>query len=103
MSLRKYAVAAGVALLLFGVCLGVQLRSEYFIQSAIVTAGEAEVHNGPLDESQTIYKVRDGVELNIVDQKDGWLRVIDPAQRAGWLRQEQVLIFEPTAQSRAKS
>ncbi|MDB6065217.1 MAG: hypothetical protein JWR26_1425 [Pedosphaera sp.] len=101
--LRKFIVTAGVALVSFGACLGVQLKNEYLYQSVIVTAGEAEVHNGPLDESQTIYKVRDGVELNVVDQKDGWLRVVDPAQRAGWLRREQVLIFEPASSQKVKT
>jgi tetratricopeptide (TPR) repeat protein len=92
---RTWLIVSGVATLALGVCLGGAIGSNYMTTTAIVTAGEADVRNGPLDESQSIYKVRDGVELEVTDRKDNWLQVVDSAQRMGWIRQDQVLVFEP--------
>ena len=101
--LRNYLVAASLAAVSLGACLGISINRELFTPSAIVIAGEAEVRNGPLDESQSIFKVRDGMELEVLDKKDGWLRVVDSAQRAGWLHQNQVIIFEPGAKQKSSS
>jgi tetratricopeptide (TPR) repeat protein len=95
--LRSYIVTAAGAAVLFGLCLCLALKLDYLTPSAIVVTGEADVRNGPLDESPGIYKVRDGAELEVVDRKDGWLQVLDPAQRIGWVRQDQVLIFDSGA------
>lgn len=102
-ALRKYIMGAGAGVLLLGLCLAIQLNAGFLSRSAIVTAGEADVRNGPLDEAPSVFKVRDGLELNILDEKDGWLQVMDPAQRVGWVRRDQVLLFEPTGVVKAKS
>ena len=96
-ALGSFILAGTVAAVLLGFGLAAGLADRYLNQSAVVIAGEADVRNGPLEESQSIYKVRDGVELGVLDRKDGWLQVVDPAQRAGWLREDQVLILEPSA------
>ena len=93
--LRQYIYGAAAAVAVLGLCLAVELNVNYFARSAIIAVGEAEVRNGPLDESPSLYKVRDGVELNVIGQKDNWLQVIDAAQRVGWVRRDQVLIFDP--------
>jgi hypothetical protein len=102
-TLRKYVVGAGVAVVVLGVCFGFVLRNNVFSHSAIVVVGEADVRNGPLDESPSVYKVRDGVEVHVIDEKDGWLQVVDSADRAGWLRRDQVLVFEPARLQNSKS
>lgn len=102
-ALRSPIIAAGVAVLVLGICFGIVLNNNFFTRSAIVMVGEAEVRNGPLDESPMNYKVRDGVELNVMDEKDGWLQVVDPTDRAGWLRRDQVLVFEPLLPPKSKS
>ncbi|HEX4646587.1 MAG TPA: tetratricopeptide repeat protein [Verrucomicrobiae bacterium] len=102
-TLRNYTAAAAFAVLFSGVCLAGVIDDDYITKSAVVITGEAEVRNGPLEESQTVYKVRDGAELTILDQKDGWFQVVDAAQRVGWLRQEQVLLLEPVVAPKAKS
>jgi tetratricopeptide (TPR) repeat protein len=100
--LRVWLLAASAAVLLLGMSLAGVLNNDCFTTSAIVIAGEAEVRNGPLDESQTAFKVRDGVELNVLDRKDDWLEVVDSAQRVGWVRQNQMLILEPAASGKSK-
>ncbi len=102
-TLRSYVMASGVVVVALIICFGIVLNNNLLAQSAIVVVGEAEVRNGPLDESPTIYKVRDGVELNVVDEKDGWLQVVDSADRPGWLRRDQVLVFEPLLPQKSKS
>jgi tetratricopeptide (TPR) repeat protein len=93
--LRNVIILTGIAFVFLGICLGAALDKNYFTGSAIVITGEAEVRYGPFDESQPAYKVRDGIELTLLDHKDGWYQVADQAQRIGWLRQDQVLVFEP--------
>ncbi len=95
--LRGGIVVLGVATLLICACLAVELSTDYFAQTAIVTAGETDVCNGPFDEAPSLYKVRDGVELEVLDRKDNWLQVADSAQRVGWVRRSDVVLFEPAA------
>ncbi|HZV35989.1 MAG TPA: tetratricopeptide repeat protein, partial [Verrucomicrobiae bacterium] len=92
--LKNYILATGGATILLGLCFGLALYLEYLTPSAIVVTGEADVRNGPLDESPGVYKVRDGAELQVLDHKDNWLQVEDPAMRVGWLRDDQALIFD---------
>jgi tetratricopeptide (TPR) repeat protein len=101
--LRGAKISCAVAVLFFGLCLGTALNLEVFSRTAIVITGEADVRNGPLEESPSVFKVRDGIELEVVDEKDEWLQVVDSAQRTGWLRRDQVLIFDPLAIPGAKS
>ncbi len=101
-ALSKYFLPACAAVLVLGICFGVALNETCFTQSAIVITGEADVRNGPLDESQSLYKVRDGIELEVLDRQNDWLQVVDSAQRVGWLRRDQVLLFDPSAASKKK-
>jgi tetratricopeptide (TPR) repeat protein len=93
--LQKYAITAGAVVLIAGICLIVKLNADYFVQTAVVVIGETDVRNGPLDESLALFKVRDGAELEILDRKDGWLQVADAAQRTGWVRQDQIVEWDP--------
>jgi len=59
---------------------------------AIVTAREASVRSGPLEEAQTAFTAHDGAELAILDAKDDWLQV-NAGQRSGWVKRGQVVQF----------
>ena len=93
--MQKYAAAAGVVALVAGICLIVRLNSDYFVSQAVVVVGEAEIRNGPLDESVGLFKVRDGAELEILDRKEGWLQVADSTQRSGWVHADQIIVVDP--------
>jgi tetratricopeptide (TPR) repeat protein len=101
--LFKPVFAALAVFVLLVVCLGIELNANYFTPSAIVVTGETDIRNGPFDEAPSVYKVRDGAELTVLDRKDNWLQVADSAQRIGWVRQDQVLLFNPAAPSWTKS
>jgi tetratricopeptide (TPR) repeat protein len=65
--------------------------------TAIVSAHEAVVRNGPFDESPSAFTVHDGAELNVTDKKDGWLQVSLGDRRIGWLKREQVVLSKETS------
>ena len=62
-------------------------------QTAIVTAREAIVRFGPLDESRTAYTAPEGSELRVIGQKDNWIQVGDRTGRTGWLTKSQAVLF----------
>jgi tetratricopeptide (TPR) repeat protein len=66
---------------------------EHYTSSAIVTAKEATVRFGPLDESQAAFQLRDGAELTVISSKDNWLQVRDPEKRIGWIRRDEVSVL----------
>jgi len=89
--LRTWVVFSGLGAALLCVCLGGALITDS-TKTATVIAPEVFVRNGPLDESQTAFTVHDGAELNVIDQKEGWLQVSAGDRRTGWLKREQVLL-----------
>lgn len=100
--LRKYIFAAAGAAIVLVACLTMVLKTGYYSRSAIVVAGEADVRHGPFDDSPSLFKVRDGVELEVLDQRDNWIQVAYPSQPIGWLRRDQTLIFDPKIPPGAK-
>ena len=94
-ALRSWILAAGITTVTLAVCLS--LAWSFAAQRvAVVVAGQAVVHNGPLDESSAAFTVHDGAELNLLDQKDDWFQVTAGDRRIGWLRRNQVLVLPAT-------
>jgi tetratricopeptide (TPR) repeat protein len=89
---RPYMSLCVVATILFGTGFLIKYLEETKA-AAIVTAGETDVRNGPLDEAPSVFKVRDGTELEVLDYKDDWFQVSDTTDRMGWIRKDQVIIF----------
>ncbi len=90
-----YTAAAGLAALLAATLLGAAWNHHRRSQTAIVVVPEAVVRYGPLEESQSAFTLRDGFELDVLDEKDGWLQILDDTRRAGWVRKEQVRVLAP--------
>src|SRR6185436_14035558 len=89
---RRYARTA-LAFLLLALLSGMGLGMAWNDQStgsAVVTAKEATVRFGPLDESQTAFQLRDGAELTVLSSKNDWIQVRDPEKRVGWIRRDEV-------------
>jgi tetratricopeptide (TPR) repeat protein len=93
-SLRNLPIAGGVAMVIFGVGLGLALANDVGTESAIVTAREVSVRNGPLDESPSAFTAHDGAELRVLDRKDDWLQVTDDNRRSGWLKHSEVALLK---------
>ena len=89
---RPYRRTAGVLLVLTlfsGAGLGAAWRDRT-TPGAIVTAREAAVRFGPLDDSQSKFQLRDGAELTVLSTKGEWFEVRDPEERVGWIRRDEV-------------
>lgn len=94
----------GLTALLATVCfLGYRdLNREY----AVVVAPTAEVRYGPHEVSETFYRLRDGMEVEVLDHKDAWLQVMDSENRRGWIPSANVVAWqnlEGTLESTAES
>jgi tetratricopeptide (TPR) repeat protein len=91
-ALAGYTAVAGIAALLLCVCLGAALQLHYQ-RVAIVVAPDAKVQQAPVDESPNAFTVQDGAELDILDQKDGWLQVTADSRKIGWVHADKVHLF----------
>jgi tetratricopeptide (TPR) repeat protein len=92
-SLRNLTVAAAIATVMLAACLGLALATQIGADSAVVTARDVTVHNGPFDESPGAFTAHDGAELRVLDRKDNWLQVTDGNRRTGWLKRGEVTLL----------
>lgn len=92
-TLGGWRLTAGLLTGVFALCLGAALAAQTRTREAVVVTTEVVVRYGPLEESKSFYTARDGAELRVLGQKDDWLQVTDSAQRTGWLRRSQVVVF----------
>jgi tetratricopeptide (TPR) repeat protein len=91
--MRNYLIGLALVALCFCACLGLALRQTHFSRLAIVVARDANVHQGPLDESKIAFNARDGAELEVLDQKNNWLEIRTDPQHFGWVKGDQVLVL----------
>ena len=92
-SLGGWTATLGWLAALFTVCLLAALTTRANTREAVIVSTEVVVRYGPLEESKSYYTARNGAELRVLGEKDDWLQVTDSAQRAGWLRRNQVVVF----------
>lgn len=90
---RTATLACGLTVGVAALWLGLMLHVRTGSTTAVVTASSAVVHYGPLEESQSAFTARDGMELEVRDQKDGWLQVADNQARVGWIEARDVLVL----------
>lgn len=104
-NLRGYTATAGLAAVLLGGCLVAAAYEKSSANAAVVVVPDAVVRYGPLEESKVYFQLRDGVEIEVLDQKEvtvqtqkqSWVQVRDPAQRVGWIKSDQVIRLTPAA------
>ncbi len=68
-----------------GAVLAVQAANHFLSATAVVTADNVTARSGPFDDAQTVFTVRDGAELSVLDQRDGWVQVANGTGKSGWL------------------
>jgi tetratricopeptide (TPR) repeat protein len=82
----KSATRIFVALtLLSGAALGLQAANHFSSATAVVIADSVTARSGPFDDAQNAFTARDGAELSVLDQHDGWVQVANGAGKSGWL------------------
>ncbi len=89
-SFGRTLLVLGVIAGFFVVCLISAVRAESG-QSSVVIVSEAVIRRGPFDESQSVFSLRDGAEVTVLDRNAEWLKIVDGSQRTGWLLQRQLL------------
>jgi hypothetical protein len=96
-ALQSYVVTLGVLTLLFGLGL---VASSRLVASplAVVIAREAVVRLGPLDESHIAFRLREGTEVGVTDEKrvgdqQWWLQIRDESGQSGWVKRDQVAVI----------
>jgi len=89
--LRTYALTAGACAGLLWAGTATAWRQTRFGHRAIVIVRDANVHQGPLEESPNTFTVHDGAELLVLDTKGDWLQVTVTPGRIGWLQRDRVL------------
>jgi hypothetical protein len=88
--LRRWIVASGIGVVLFSVGLTGAWRERWGRTEVVVTVPEAVVRYGPLEVSPELQVVHDGLELVVLDEKDGWLQVTGLKRGTGWIRSADV-------------
>jgi len=83
-----------VALTLFsGTVLALQAATHFSSATAVVIADNVTARSGPFDEAQSAFTARDGAELSVLDQRDGWVQVANGTGKSGWLSLKQVEVL----------
>jgi len=90
-ALRTYTAGAFVLFLVFACGFGITLGQHLGEKVAIVISLDAKVLGSPF-ASQELFTVRDGAELQVLDQKDDWYQVSDGVGRIGWLQRDSVSV-----------
>jgi tetratricopeptide (TPR) repeat protein len=101
---KHFSKSAGMFLLLLvagGSALALAIQDQNTPQ-ALVTAREATVRRGPLDESQAAFQLRDGAELSVVAFKDQWVQIRDLENRMGWVRRDALTLLPTKSISRVQ-
>jgi tetratricopeptide (TPR) repeat protein len=89
-ALRHFTLLAGVAAVGLWLGTGALWFDRHANPRAVVVDRDAVVRGGPLDDAQSVYTARDGVELTVLDRRDDWLQVNDGHQRIGWVKRGAV-------------
>jgi tetratricopeptide (TPR) repeat protein len=102
-SLGGYTATTGAATMILLAALATAICEQYRVKEAVVIATNAVVRYGPLEESHVYYQLRDGSEVNVLDEKEltlgqkkqAWLQVQeqDGTRRIGWVQRDQVILL----------
>ncbi len=83
-----------VALTIFSATvLGLQAANHYTHASAVVVADNVTARSGPFEDAQSAFTARDGAELSVMSQREGWVQVADATGKSGWLPAKQVEVL----------
>jgi tetratricopeptide (TPR) repeat protein len=97
-ALRLWTAAGVVAFLGFAFFLGAAMYDSRNTHAAVVVVPNTVVRYGPLEDSTVYYQLRDGSELQVLDEKkttenQSWLMVQDATRRTGWLKRQEVVVL----------
>jgi len=57
---------------------------------AVITVPQTETHFGPSDTATVFFKLREGMKVNVLKEKDDWCKVRRADGKTGWLHKEDL-------------
>ena len=97
-ALRFWTLAAAAASVMFAALLAAAVYSDRAADAAVVVVPNTVVRRGPLEDSKVVCQLRDGSELEVLDEMktadhQSWIMVQDAARRTGWLKRNEVVLL----------
>ena len=86
---------SGMGFLVAVVLLLLAARERYATDHGVVVQEEAVVRFGPFRESESSHNLTDGMEVEILDEKDGWRKIRDTRNRIGWVQGDRLRSLPP--------
>jgi tetratricopeptide (TPR) repeat protein len=73
--------------------LAVQANNHFSKADAVVIVDNVTARSGPFEDAQSAFTARDGAELSVIGQRDGWVQVADKTGKTGWLQAKHVEVL----------
>jgi hypothetical protein len=61
------------------------VQSRVLAKVSVVVVPESVVRRGPMMESPSVFTLRDGAEVEVVDVNNDWVQVVDASKHTGWM------------------
>ncbi|MEM6283816.1 MAG: hypothetical protein AAF787_16615 [Chloroflexota bacterium] len=91
-TLRPVLIVAGVVMLGLVVLLGSRLYVDAYRPAAVVTVERVAVFSGPDERYLEMFTLSEAAELRVVVQEGGYLRIVLPDGRQGWVQQGTITL-----------
>lgn len=91
MALLLLKIISGMIFFLTATALIMAVRERWGKDYALISVPEAVVRFGPFEESKMGHTLPDGVEVLLLDHKDGWHQIRDPHGKIGWIPESQII------------
>ncbi|MES2457981.1 MAG: SH3 domain-containing protein [Bacteroidota bacterium] len=93
-AIKRPAFYAGTGVLSLALLLTIvaviQHRHLNALNSGIVFSGTVNVKSGPNASFKSLYVIHEGIKVAVVEQNDGWLKVVLPNGNIGWIRASDI-------------
>ncbi len=86
-SIRKTLLILALLGMVLVVVKGIQ---QNFFREAIVTAKETQAYYGPSVNDQPAFRLGDGLKVYVVDEREGWSRILIASGESGWIQNDQI-------------
>ena len=63
------------------------------IRPAVITSSEAKAYSGNSETYQVVFVLHDGAEVEVAERRGGWIQVLLPEGRRGWVRLHELEVL----------
>ena len=87
------AIVSGFFAFIFLFFASQRFLRDHYHQTGTILATSALVYASPSEEAPALFDFKEGDEVRVHRNKEGWLQVQRGATAAGWVKKEQVLVY----------